>query len=332
MKKKFVLIFMLFTFSLMLWGFAVGTVQAKTTFIKIGAGGPGGLWYMSAARLADEISKKIPNAKGSAVPGGAVSNCRKVAAGELQLGLTRVNNTYHAYMGKSPFKKAYTNLRFIATSQMGMLQLVARRDTDIHAYKDLYNKKINPQKIGWGCRDVVEVVMNLYGMPFESIKKNGGVVHALSNSGSQTMMQDRNLDAAWALGGCIPAFVALAERPGVRCIGLDRKIAEKVCEDPMLRGAFVTTWPKGVYKGCDKDLITIAIFDVFCASADMPDDIAYNITKIIYETQSLKDVYKGSVKSGLPSAFNIEQVSKGTVIPVHPGAKRYFKSRGIEID
>ncbi len=332
MKKKTIAISLCFLFGLISWGFIPGVAEAKTNYIRVGATSPGSFWYVVGARVADLFNHKIPNTKASLVPGGSVANPRSVARGEIELGMTWTNNSYLCYNGLPPYKKAYPNIRFIGAAQIAMLQCVARRDSNVYSYKDLSNKRINPLKIGWGTRVAIEIILKHYGMTFESIKKKGGVVHGLGHSDGMAMMQDGKLDVLWAFGGLNPHVISLAENPGIRLIGLDENIADKAIADPRLRGMFKTTWPKGVYKGCDEDVPTIGVLEAYVVNENMPDDIAYQITKVLYESSELQDVYKGSIKRGLPSAFNIEHAHLGAVIPVHPGAKRYFQEKGVKVE
>ncbi len=128
-------------------------------------------------------------------------------------------------------------------------------------------------------------------MTFDSIKKNGGVVHGLGHGASAALMQDGNLDVTSGCGAVMPSFIELHEKPGIRLLAVDPDIAEKACADPKLRGMFPIKIPKGVYKGTD-EVFSVGILEVFVVKEDMTDDLAYELTKILYESQSLKDLYK----------------------------------------
>jgi len=333
MKKKgaVVCVCLLYVFTF-LGFFSVAAGAKQNTYIRIAATSPGSLWYVVAARWAEEINHKVPGVEASVGPGGAIANPLRVATGEVEIGMSWTNNVYLCYTGNPPYKKPHPNLRYLGAGQVAMLQCAVRPDSEIYSYKDLWNKRINPLKVGTGTRVVVEIILKQYGITYDSIVKNGGVVHSLGHGDALAMYQDEKLDAMWSYGGLMPNFVAAAERPGIRLIGLEPNVRENVLKDPRLHGMFPITFPGGVYKGCEEEVPTIGVLEAFCVNENMPDDLAYQITKILYESPKLKDVYKGGVKRGLPEAFDIKQALKGAVIPIHPGAKKYFEERGLKVE
>jgi len=313
MKKIFNIIFAVIIVMLILTVFCFGQGEKKedekTIYIKIGSGPAGSMSYSACAKVSELIKNNIPNTTISVIPGGNVVNARLVATKELDMGWTTVNCAYFAYEGIDPYEKSHENLCFLASCDTSIMQLAVPKKSDIYSYKDLYNKRINPQRFGSNTRLSAEVLLNLYGITFESIKKNGGVVHSLGTGDAASMMQDSKLDGMFAFGGYLPAFLTVAERPGIRLISLDPEIIEKAVNHPKLRGSFEVKLPSGVYKDCG-EITSIGIQKIFVVRDNMPIDLAYKICKIIYEDKELKNFYKGAIEKGFPQAFTVENAGK----------------------
>ena len=82
--------------------------------------------------------------------------------------------------------------------------------------------------------------------------------------------------------------------------------------------------PGKMYKGTDNAQATFGVLATIIASADMPEQTAYVITKAVFD--NLEDFKKLH-----PAVANItkEQMLEGNTVPFHPGAVKYFKEKGM---
>ena len=89
-----------------------------------------------------------------------------------------------------------------------------------------------------------------------------------------------------------------------------------------------TLIPKGSYPNQDKDNKVAATWNIMAVRDDCPEDLAYNLTKIMLEKrEDLGKVHK--------EALNIKvenQKSQNAGIPWHPAALKYFAEKGIKVD
>jgi len=84
-----------------------------------------------------------------------------------------------------------------------------------------------------------------------------------------------------------------------------------------------TTIPKGTYDDVGYDVLCIGDSNVMVASTNMPDDIAYKVTKALFT----------NVKEGKYALVNIHPIAAqltpanavNSPIALHPGAVKYFK-------
>ena len=84
------------------------------------------------------------------------------------------------------------------------------------------------------------------------------------------------------------------------------------------------TIPGGMYKGSDKDVKTFGPRATLMTSAKLSDDVAYNVTKAVFENL---DEFK-KLHPAL-STLTPESMLEGNSVPYHPGAIKYFKEKGL---
>ncbi|RKX72824.1 MAG: hypothetical protein DRP87_19985 [Spirochaetes bacterium] len=281
------------------------------------------------------LEKELPGVKGvTSTTGGSVSNCVKVNSGEeLQIGLTIANVQYMAYKGLPPFfEEPNENIRFIGTIETMIWQMVVPRKSDIYTVYDLKDKRINPGKIGWGDRVTAEYVLKAHDLTFEKIEANGGVVHSLGFNEAAEMMRDGHLDCEMTYGAIMPFLLDLDTRPGLRWLHFDGKERDSFLSQELMKGWFKAVLKKGTYDGVKEDVQGVGVQTTVIVNKDLPEDMVYRITKILFESGFQKDIFAASVKKGFPEACDLETTLNGATIPIHPGAKRYFKEKGLDVD
>jgi TRAP transporter TAXI family solute receptor len=82
--------------------------------------------------------------------------------------------------------------------------------------------------------------------------------------------------------------------------------------------------PANTYKGQDKDDPTAAVVNYLVTSSAVSDDLAYQMTKLVYE--SLPDL---EAAHSAAKGIKLENAALGSPVPMHPGAIRYFKEKGL---
>jgi len=84
--------------------------------------------------------------------------------------------------------------------------------------------------------------------------------------------------------------------------------------------------PGGTYPNLDETIETIAHPNVLAVRDDISDEAVYQITRAIFENlASLHEIHKATREVTLEKALN------GLGAPLHPGAIRYYRERGLEI-
>ena len=82
--------------------------------------------------------------------------------------------------------------------------------------------------------------------------------------------------------------------------------------------------PANTYTGQDKDVPTAAVINYLVTSSAVSDDLAYQMTKLIFE--SLPELANSHAAG---KEIKLETAATGSPVPLHPGAIRYYKEKGL---
>ncbi|MCP5264837.1 MAG: TAXI family TRAP transporter solute-binding subunit [Burkholderiaceae bacterium] len=303
----------------------MGSSASADTFIRIASGPSGGSWYPLGAKMA-EIFGGIKGLAVSNGPGGGVGNVLDVNKKEAEIGWTYGHTAYDGFKGNAPvFKKANPNIRHLATLYPAALQTVVPAKSSIKSYGDLKDKNLSPGKAKWSGYAAVQMILGKYGFSVADVKKAGGTIHHVGYTDSVSLMKDGHIDAFSALTSFPQAsMLDLEFNPGVRFLGVDKPILDGIMkENP---GFIRVTLDKSQYKSLgDAKVETLGAVTIMVINKDVPDDVAYQITKALWDNHAelvkVKKVWD-SVK--------LQNALLGAAVPVHPGAKRFYDEKGVK--
>ena len=84
--------------------------------------------------------------------------------------------------------------------------------------------------------------------------------------------------------------------------------------------------PPGTYPGQEETITTAASSNVLVARDDVPEEIVYNLTKLLWENLPvLQEIHAAT------NSMSIELALQGIPLPLHRGALRYYEEQGIDI-
>jgi TRAP transporter TAXI family solute receptor len=300
-----------------------GTVFAQRT-LSIATGGTGGVYYPLGGGFGNLIGKHIPGMNGTAqVTGGSVANLQLIATGKADIAFTQVDAAWDAINGKGKFpsKLPITALVVMYPNHM---HVVTVEGTGIEKVEDLKGRRVSTGSPGSATEVYANRVLEAAGLDHEKdIRKE-----RLGAAESVNALKDKKIEAFFWVGGIPTAAVTdLAATPNTKIKILD--IASYVPKmnakyGPLYAEAVI---PAATYKGMDKDAHNSTVWNIMAVNAKMPEDLAYQLTKLMIEKRDdLALVHK--------EALNIKpewQTSTRAGIPWHPGAMKYFKEKGIKV-
>jgi hypothetical protein len=68
----------------------------------------------------------------------------------------------------------------------------------------------------------------------------------------------------------------------------------------------------------------VCVLAILVTRAELEEDVVYKITKAMYE--NIKDIERAHAKG---KEVKLEKATVGMPIPLHPGAEKYFREKGI---
>ena len=323
--KKTILIFVAVLFGSVLFMGSVPAQAADQTFVTIGTGGVTGVYYPTGGAICRLVNKnrKLHGIRCSVEStGGSVYNLNTIAAGELDMGVVQSDWQYHAYHGTSKFEKKGPNkdLRAVFSVHPEPFTVVARKDSGIKSFQGLKGKRVNIGNPGGGHRGTMEVVMKALGWTKNTFK----LASELKSAEQSKALCDNKIDVmVFTVGhpsGSIKEATTSCDSVLVNVTGPE--INKLVKDNDYYRTA---TIPGGMYRGTDTDTKTFGVGATFVTSANVPENVIYNVVKAVFE--NFEDFKK------LHPAFKIlkkeEMVKDGLSAPLHRGAVKYYKEAGL---
>lgn len=287
--------------------------------LTIGTASQGGTYFVYGNGFARYITESLGlNATGE-VTGGPVQNVTLVETGDHLMGLVTMGPAYDAWNGKSELAPGleHKSIRALFPMYQTPFQVIALKSSGITSVSDLAGKRVSVGPAGGTPGTYWPQFMSALGI--EANISNAGASDAVGQ------LADGLIDAfAFAAGVPISAFSQLAAEQDVVMFGLSEAELPKVLE--AFPAMAPLTIPAGTYAGHDYDQPTVALWNFAIAHQDMPESLAYEITKLAMENPDRMVQIHAAASETL-----VKNWDKNTFMPYHPGAVRYFTEKGITI-
>ena len=299
------------------------SVAAQERFITIGTGGQTGVYYVVGQSICRLVNRGTAehNLKCTAPStGGSIANINAIAAGDMDMGVAQSDWQFHAYNGSSEFEgNKIDDLRAVFSVHGEPFTVVARADAGIATFDDLKGKRVNVGSPGSGQRATMEVVMDALGWSIDDF----ALASELAPAEQSAALGDNKVDAIiYTVGhpnGSIQEATSTVEAVLVPVTG--EAIDGLVANNSYYAAA---TIPGGMYAGTDADVQTFGVKATFVTSANVPDDVVYEVVKAVFDNF---DRFKG-LHPAFANLTEEEMIADGLSAPLHPGAERYYKERG----
>jgi hypothetical protein len=278
-----------------------------------------GIYYPLGAAMSKMWNDKIPNVSvSSQATNGSVQNLNFMQQKESQIALTQVGTLVDAYEGNVAFKdRPYKDVRVIASLYPSVEQIVVR--DGINSVADLKGKRFVPGPTASQTEIDAQRILAEYGLSYKDIKPQ-----FVGFTEATDLMRNKQADGGLILAGYPNAAVTeMLTTANAHLISLDEdKIDELIKKYPLF---IKYTIPAGTYDGQNEDIITLGQNNILVVDASMPEDLAYEMTKVLWENL---DALEGT--SSVVKMFNLENATQGlSGVPLHPGAEKYYKEKGV---
>ncbi|MGG5141914.1 TAXI family TRAP transporter solute-binding subunit [Alcaligenes ammonioxydans] len=299
--------------------------SAQQKFVSIGTGGVTGVYYAAGGAICRLVNKDrgTDGVRCSVEStGGSVFNVNTIKAGELDLGVVQSDVGYNAYNGEGQFKDggAYKKLRSVFSIHPEPFTVLSRKEANINTFDDFKGKRFNVGNPGSGTRASMDQLLQAMG---------------LDNSFFSLASELRPDEHGPALcDGKIDGFIYGVGHPsaniqdpttscGAKLVPLTGAAVDKLVETyPYYAKAVI---PGGLYPNNPDDVQTYGVLATFVTSEDVPEESVYNVVKAVFDNF---DDFK-RLHPALANLKKEDMVKNGLSAPLHKGAEKYFKEKGL---
>lgn len=303
----------------LLFGASIASA-ADAARLTMATGGTSGVYYP----LGGAISQVLTNKSGGAISitpqatGASGENMRLTHAGDVQLAILQNDVADAAYKGLAPYKQKFSNVRAIARLYPEYLHVVATQDSGVKQMADFKGKKVSVGARGSGNEVNCRQLFGYFGLNYKNIEPI-----FLPYGETADQFKDRALDGfVFTIGTPNPAVQDITTSQKVTFVPLAGKEADEIVKAfPYLVKDSI---PAKTYRGQDEAVPTLAVQAMLVVNKDMSDDVAYTITKLLFD--NIGDVAKAHNKG---AEITLARAADGVTIPFHPGAEKYLKEKGV---
>ena len=272
-------------------------------------------YFVAVSQL---INKKVPNVEASVVETGAtMDNLRRIKRDQIDFGLVTTNVLHAAYKGTGDFAEAPIKSKLLWVYAIAPQNAIVRADAGVSTLGELNGKKFNPGLKGSATEKTTDAVFANLGISPDAVRgSTGDIVAAVKDNrviGYVKSGSGMKLDASSR---------DIATMTPIKVLGLNAEQKQKI-EASMPELSIVEVPQNGDYPAYTTWGFAVAA----SASLNLDEEIAYQIVKAICEDREVQAAAFGGVKG----VDFIESTLRYATTPLHPGAIRYFKERGVNV-
>lgn len=250
--------------------------------------------------------------------GGSNDNLRAVDADPRMTGMAFLGSAAAAVAGTGPFAGAPTaNVRALFPTYNTSFQIAALRSSGLGDLASLDGKRVGVGPAGGPAENF-----------FRAAQQAAGVEATIVN-GTPAELGDKliagEIDALWQGAiAPIPALTSVQQRADAVVFGLTEAQAAGMLE--ALPYLALERVPPGTYAGQTEAITSVAGWNVVIAHKDMPEELAYAITRNVLaadDPATQIHPFAASTRAGFAPL--------NTVLPYHPGALRALREAGAAL-
>ncbi|WP_417687420.1 TAXI family TRAP transporter solute-binding subunit [Roseibium sp.] len=287
--------------------------------LTIGTGSQGGTYFGYGSGFATMIGEALGITASVEITGGPVQNVTLVETGEHNMGFVTMGPAYEAWIGKSKLMPGaeHKKIRALFPMYQTPLQAAVLASSGIKSFADLEGKRVGVGPAG-----------GTSGTYWPRYFKAANMDVTISNAGggdTAGQLKDGLIDAfVYAAGIPTGAYSQLAVENDVVFLSMSQEeMAQFIKAEPAMSPFII---PANTYEDQPQDVSTVSLWNFAIASDDMPESLAYELTKLAMENNERMVQNHKAAKETLA-----ENASNNSFMPFHPGAVRWFEENGFKI-
>lgn len=298
-------------------------VAAAQPSIDVLTGSTSGVYYPLGVALA-KIYSDIPDMKVRVrVTQGSVENLLLLQEGKGQIGFAAADALKAAWDGdaEAGFPAKLDRLRVIGATYPNYIQLVATKASGITTLSGLKGKSLAVGADRSGTALSARALLAAAGLVTGDLGTGDFArIEHLAFAESVTLMGKQQLDATLQSAGLgATSMNELSTTGGIVMIAIPEDVVGK------LGPPFVpATIPANTYAGQDRDVPTAAVMNYLVTTSAVSDDLAYAMTQRMFDS-----LPKLAHAHGVGRGIRLETAADGGAAPLHPGALRFYREKGL---
>ncbi len=289
--------------------------------IVLATGGPTGTYYAYGMAMGPILAEKTGIKVDAISTGASKANIQSIQLGEVDMAVVQNDVMCYAYTGTDLFTGEQTqDFSAMAVLYPELCQIIATKESGIATVADLAGKRVSVGDAGSGVEFNAKQILAAAGIDMNAdIQKQN-----LGFGPSADALKDGKIDAFFCVAG-IPttAITDLAMAKDIVVVAVDDEMFADLSEEYGFYTQQVV--PAGTYNGMEADVKTVAVMATYIVDNDLPEEAVYNLTKAMFEN---KDAIAAAHVKG--AELDVNKAVEGLgVVPLHPGAERYYKEAGV---
>ena len=291
----------------------------------------GGTFYPVGVAIATIAHAELYESQGISLTAissaGSLENVKLLRDNQAQFAILQGPFGAWSWTGEGPVSRPQTHIRSVSTLWKNVEHFVLLTElTESGFIMDLDNLDGDRYVLGArnsGAEQTGRFILDTLGIDYES-KFSLAYMGYGPTTGA---IQDGNI-----VGMNIPAGAPVSSITQAYAIMGDRMTILNWTQDALDKiNARYALWdwydfPPGTYPNQENHIRTVASPNVLVTRADIPEEVVYNITRVIWENlATLQEIH------GATNDMRMEIAIQGLGAPLHPGALRYYREIGLDI-
>ncbi|MDR0826450.1 MAG: TAXI family TRAP transporter solute-binding subunit [Desulfovibrio sp.] len=300
--------------------FSMTPVAGAVERLSLATGGTAGTYFPIGGAIANAVSKSGALNATAETGNASVANINLLAKGDIETAMVQNDITDWAYNGREMFNAPVKNLRAVVALYPEHVHLVVTKASGITKLADLRGKKVSVGAPGSGVEADAKAILQSVGLTYKDID-----AQRMDFAATASRFKDNQVDAAFLTTGYpSPAIMDIATTKDITLVSLDKTFMETLNKT---HPYFVpNSIPAGTYTGVNTATATPAVMAIIVAHDKVSESAIYEFLKGLFD--NLPDV---QASHAMAKEISLDKALNGLTVPLHPGAIKYYKEKGVKL-
>ncbi|MEM6429039.1 MAG: TAXI family TRAP transporter solute-binding subunit [Deinococcota bacterium] len=287
--------------------------------LTVGTASVGGTYFIYGGGWANLIQQELGIPTSTEVTGGPSQNMLLIETGDIELGMVTLGPAFEIWSGSSELTGGaeLREARALFPMYNTPFHFIALEGSDITMVSQVDGTAVGVGPAGGTSGTFMPKFLD--ALSLDTRDRQAGA----SDMASQLL--DGQLDAiGFAAGIPIAAYSEIEAQRAASIFSFnDDERAALLGNFSYLNEAII---PAGTYSSLVEDLPTVGMYNFAVADKDIPEDLAYEIVKAVFDNLDFMIETHRAASDTSPN-----DLDRNAFLWLHPGAIRYYEEMGIEV-